>query len=62
MDFCHLREVYTRYMGKVYWALLETKVLDAAKTAFKKVVYKTAEVTGKNQKLYLMRIQKVLKK
>ena len=61
MDFCHLREVYTRYMGKVL-TLLETKVLDAAKTAFKKVVYKTAEVIGKNQKLYLMRIQKVLKK
>ena len=61
MDFCHLREVYTRYMEKV-WTLLETKVLDAAKTAFKKVVYKTAEVIGKNQKLYLMRIQKVLKK
>ena len=56
MDFCHLREVYTRYMGKVCWTLLQTKVLDAAKTAFKKVVHKTAEVIGKNQKLCLMRI------
>ena len=56
MHFCHLREVYTRYMGKVCWTLLQTKVLDAAKTAFKKVVHKTAEVIGKNQKLCLMRI------
>ena len=49
MDFCHLREVCTRYMGKVCWTLLQAKVLDGAKTAFKKVTHKTAEVIGKSK-------------
>ena len=45
MDFCHLQAIFPTNMEKKYWILLQKQDY-AVKTAFKKVVHKTAEATG----------------
>ena len=44
MDFCHSREIYLTNMGKKL-DISTKRGLDAAKTASKKVIHKTVEVT-----------------